>query len=801
MRYPGAVVEVDGNRANAIPLHGRSSVLALIAAALDAVERGEGRVIIISGPTGMGKSAVLEAAIHRARGRGFRIAEARAIPRDTPVPYDLMRDLLPAPTTPEDGSGPADGSPGLPRWLVAGDEASLVSGFPTVGVLPKDDIPVEKRFLRLFEVERSQIDLGRRLLYAQLERVLLGESQTTPVMLAIDDLHHTDRDSLDFLREVAGDVRNRRVIVVATLDSEASAGGGRGSIIDNLTKGANVEVVTLSGLSLDETAEAIRETRPDPRPSPEYVRAVHDRSKGVPATIEQLTRRYQESIPSVEKPGETVDGVSGPSFRSGSVPEETQRILTFGAVIGRQFDLSVVARTLHRRSVDVLEPLLLPLVENGLLRRRGKQRYEFATPAVRQELYSKLPEGRRKLLHRNVARALEIGARPVGPELFEIAFHYHLAGETVPSVDYNLRAADVATRQYAYDDARIYLERALDSLWQLPSSRPESERVVRIALGHVLVRIGKVAEATQVLEPLRDPTQTGPQAPSPLEQLFSPEVRPDLWAHAESARLVAERSLRAFRAKGELRWLAVAHRALGVSAWSLADATAAEEHHTAAAELAHRVGDAQLEGQSLLDRAHLVRLLYPDGLVLSRRLLADAIERFTASGDAEWLAKAYLDRSSVLRALGRLSDALSDLTAAAAQASRSGSQTLQVWVELRTARVLVEEGRTGRARKTLEHLRQFAGETPRREVEQQITFMNALLQEREGRVDKARTLFETSLALATEAATPEEAAECHRRLAELDERAGQLDGARRHREEAERLARTSPLGGSVAGSG
>jgi tetratricopeptide (TPR) repeat protein/ActR/RegA family two-component response regulator len=797
MRLLGAFVAIDGNRATAVPLAGRSAVLARIAAAIGAADRGEGRVVIISGPAGMGKSTVLEAAILRAREQGFRIAEARAVPRDTPVPYDLLRDLIHSGDVPKDSSAPAARPSGLPRWLVPGDEAGVVTGFPAVAILPDVDTPVEKRILKLFDLERSLIHLGRRLLYAQLENVLLEGSRTQPVLLAVDDLHHTDRDSLDFLHAVAKESRERRVILVATLDSEASPEGARGALIDSLAKGAGVETIPLLGLSLAETAELVRATRPDPRPSPEYVRAVQERSQGVPATVQLLIRRYKESLPSVEK----VAGESAMALSFRSVPEETQRILTYGAVIGRQFDLSVVARTLHRRSAEVLVPLLVPLVESGILRRLEKDRYEFTTPAVRQELYKKLPEGRRRLLHQHVARALEIGARPTGPELFEIAFHYHISGETVPSVDYNRRAADVAIRQYAYDEARVYLERALDSLWQLPSSRPESERVVRVALGHVLTRIGKVAEAIQTVEPLRDPTQTGPGAPSPLEQLFVPEVRPDLWAHATHALSVAERSLRAYRAKGELRWLAVAHRALGVAAWSLADSTAAEEHHTAAAELAHLSGDAQLEGQSLLDRAHLVRLLNPNGLVLSRRLLTDAIERFTASDDAEWLAKAYLDRSSVLRAMGRLPDALSDLTAAAAQASKSGSETLQIWVELRTARVLVEEGRTGRARKTLEHLRQLAGTNPRREVEQQISFMNGLLQEREGRGDKARAFFETSLALATEAGAPEEAAETHRRLAELDERLGRAEEARRHREEAERLSRKSPLGGSGTGSG
>ncbi len=781
------VAQAEAAPAAPVPLHGRSSILALIAGALDGVERGEGKLILVSGPTGMGKSAVLDAAVHRARGRGFRVSEARAVARDTAVPYDLLRELLvpsPGPAAP----GPTDARAGLPLWFTPGDSGSLVSGFPSVAVLPEGGGPIDKRLLQLFEFEHSLLEIGRRLLYDQLEHLLLGDGATTPGLLAVDDLHHADRESLDFLRYLAGRLAQRRFVIIATLDPDTVPSGGRGSILDGLRHGPSVESVGLSALSLDETAEVIREVRPGPAPSAEYIRAIHERSKGVPGAIEQWKRRYQDALPSSAGGNAEPASADALVFQAGSVPEETLRILTYGAVIGRQFDLAVLARTLHRRSTEVLEPLLAPLVDNGTLRRRGRQGYEFADPAVRQDLYAKLTEARRRLMHRNVARALEISARSNGPELFEIAWHYHLAGEAVPSVDFNRRAADIAVRLYAYEEARAYLERALDSLWKLPSSRPESERVVRISLGHVLCRLGKIAEATQVLDALRDPALTGSQAPSPFEQLFSPEIRPDLWAHAESARAVAERSLRAFQTKSEARWLAVAHRALGVAAWSLADPSAAEEHHRAAAELAHVAGDSRLEGQSLLDRAHLVRLLDPNGLVLSRQLLSEAIERFAASGDAEWRAKSYLDRSAVLRSLGRLSDALSDLSAAAEQAERSGSKALEIWVELRTGRILVEEGRTGRARKTLEHLRQLAGETPRREVDQQITFITAMLQEREGRVDRARELYEKSLALAVEAGSGEEAAECHRRLAGLEERLGRVEEARRHQDEAERLS-------------
>lgn len=795
------VTEGDGGRSGAVALHGRSSALARVAGALDAAEQGQGRVLLIFAGPGLGKSSVLDEAVSRARGRGFRIAEARAIARDTPVPFDLVRELLHSLRGDGGGPVPAAAETGLPDWLVAESHASLLLGFPRVGILPDEDSSIEKRILSLFDLERLLDGLSRQLLYAQLELALLNETSSSPLLVAADDLHHADRESLEFLRDLANRIGGHRVLVLATVDPEVAVDPHRTSLITALGKGPATETASLPALSVEETAECVRDLRPQAPPSTEYVQALHARSRGVPATIQLLARRYV-ALPSGPEPPspEGLPSVES-TFQPSSVPDETLRILTYGAVIGRQFDIAVLGRTIHRRSAELIESLLAPLVESGTLRRRPRGRYEFALPSVRQELYGKLTEARRRLLHRNVARALEVGARPLGPELFEIAWHYYLSGESSPAIDFNRRAAELASRQRAYETARLHLERALEILRTLPAPQSEPERAVRISLGHVLGRLGRIEEAIQVLDSVRDPTDVAPLGRSSLEYLFSVEVRPDLWTHAANARLLAERSARAYRSTGVLRWLAVAHRGLGVATWSLADPAAAEEHHRAAAALAHQAGDVQLEGQSVLDRSNLIRSLDPNGLAISRRLLTEAIERFTAAGSAEWLARAYMDRAAVLRTLGRLADALSDLTAASDQAGRTGSVPLQVWVETRTARILVEEGRTGRARKTLEHLRQLAGSSPRREVEQQIAFITGMLQEREGRLDKARDSYEQSLHLATEAGVPDEVAESHRRLAGLEEKMGRPEEAQWHRREAERLSGLPSVSGTGTGAG
>ena len=91
-------------------------------------------------------------------------------------------------------------------------------------------------------------------------------------------------------------------------------------------------------------------------------------------------------------------------------------------------------------------------------------RYEFGHALIRHTLYTRLNPDRRARLHLRTAQALERG--PVTDEqVVALATHYRLAGRFAAperSIDYAVRAGDIAQASFAYEDAVTHWQSALD---------------------------------------------------------------------------------------------------------------------------------------------------------------------------------------------------------------------------------------------------------------------------------------------------------------------------------------------------
>ncbi|MFF3502327.1 AAA family ATPase [Streptomyces sp. NPDC003247] len=150
------------------PLREREDAYALFAAETERARAGAGRFVLLRGATGTGRSALLEAAVAHAAGRGLRVLRARCSPEDTAVPFSSVLHLLgPVPEF-------ADMAPG------ADDRGSA----------------------------------------ARLWRVLRAYAAESPLLVAVDDVHLADGASRRWLAEAARRVDRLAVLVVATERSQ-----------------------------------------------------------------------------------------------------------------------------------------------------------------------------------------------------------------------------------------------------------------------------------------------------------------------------------------------------------------------------------------------------------------------------------------------------------------------------------------------------------------------------------------------------------------------------------------------------
>ncbi|KPC62958.1 transcriptional regulator [Streptomyces sp. NRRL WC-3753] len=150
------------------PLRERDDAHALLAAEIERARAGTGRLVLLRGAGGTGRTAVLEAAVRRAGDRGLRVLRVRCSPEDTPVPFSMVLHLL----------GPV---PEFTDMTPGGDDRGSA---------------------------------------ARLWRLLRSYAAEGPVLVAVDDVHLADDPSRRWLAEAARHVDRLPVLLVATERSQ-----------------------------------------------------------------------------------------------------------------------------------------------------------------------------------------------------------------------------------------------------------------------------------------------------------------------------------------------------------------------------------------------------------------------------------------------------------------------------------------------------------------------------------------------------------------------------------------------------
>jgi tetratricopeptide (TPR) repeat protein len=175
------------------------------------------------------------------------------------------------------------------------------------------------------------------------------------------------------------------------------------------------------------------------------------RTGGVPFYLVSYARSLQgRQVDEPTTPGVPWDLRQSIRRRVCVLPETAQALLGTAAVLGR-----VVPRSLLLDAVELPEREVLAALERacraGLLEEAADDAYAFAHDLIREVVEADLGLARRRLLHRQVAEALEGGRGK--PPVEALAYHFQEAGDAARAAVYLEQAGDIASAQYAHSAA------------------------------------------------------------------------------------------------------------------------------------------------------------------------------------------------------------------------------------------------------------------------------------------------------------------------------------------------------------
>jgi len=626
---------------------------------------------------------------------------------------------------------------------------------------------------------------GREELYGAVEEYFHSLSRDQPLLLAIDDLHFSDLSSLEFLRRLVPGRPETPVLVIATVGVGNEVPFRNRAAIGGMTESPSFRSVPLRALTLPETTSFVRWLYRGRDPNPNDVLRWQSQTEGNPLFIEQLVRiatgfgfRSVGSSPLTS--GRDVNEILLALF--GGLSEDDRNLLTHASVLGKEFHASDIASAEGKEAKDLAERLG-SLSQEEFLRSKGSDLYEFVTESLRGSIYANATETRRRILHRKAGLALEASGRA---DEAELARQFYLGRDDDRSLKYNLAAAEVAGRGFAFENALTHISRALESERRRAERDPRLEIRLLTEEGRLLVELGSLRQAEGVLNEgiTMARSRTGQDIELGRALLILAEARFRRGECSSSVELSTEAG-KLLATGGTTGDQMAVNRNLGRCFLRLGDLRQAEAYHRKELEMAEQSGSPYDQGRAMFNLAALMIMQGMQRFDEAFDLFARAADRF-GSGEDYGARASVLNNRALLEwtAAGRLDDALRDLALALEAAERSRSRTRIGYILNNLAQLNVELGRVEPARSALDRAVRTLEPIGDEYMEQQLAMSRGMVAEKEGAFDQAEGAYQDALTRARTLGQPAETAEVMLRLAELAHERGDDAGARRWLEEA-----------------
>jgi tetratricopeptide (TPR) repeat protein len=466
---------------------GRDREVAELVAGLEDAAGGRGRLFLIAGEPGIGKTWLAEHVAGHATRHGFRVLWGRCWEVGGAPPFWPWTQLLGALAENRDEQA-------LAGWLGAGaaQVAQLVPGLAERLGIPA--IPA---------VAARESEAARFYLFKAVTDLLRRAASGEPLLLILDDLHAADDSSLQLLQFLARDLRGTRLLVVGTYrDTGADRQPGLGDAVGELMREG--QLLNLHGLGRDEV-RGLMEVLSGAAPSDAKVAAVHEWTEGNPLFVREVVRLLATDA-AVEGPGR--GGVPIPGSvravigrRLARLSADAVRVLFAAAVVGREFDLALVGPACDLPAEGVLGALSEAVALGVVAVDPGAVGgYRFSHALIREVLYDRLPIPVRMQLHRRIGEAIELlYGTGSAAHIAELARHFAevaSAGESAKALAYARRAGERAMAMHAYEEAGAEYQRALHALQFTGPDEPVGcELLLRLGAAHA--RAGNYEQAKQ----------------------------------------------------------------------------------------------------------------------------------------------------------------------------------------------------------------------------------------------------------------------------------------------------------------
>lgn len=469
-----AAVEVDTG------FVGRSAELHALHAALQTASSKEAQTALVTGEAGIGKTSLVDIFIETARAKGVRILRGQSVEHfGRAEPYLPVLEAWSRLATAPDA---AEILPQLrkvaPSWLALLPNAGATE---PIGASAATGDRTAGRMLR------------------EMADALEMVSRSRPLILALEDVHWSDRATIDLITYLAQRRSQSHLLLIATYrPSEMSETGS--TVLDLARdiggRGHGVEL-RLSPLERAESQAYLRHRLAGGDLTPELVQGLHERTDGHPLFLSNvvdvalragaITRVNGHWALADEALSLVPDDLRKIIDRQvESLDTEDRLLLEAASAAGAEFSVAALPPAVNQPLEQLEERCEALAWQERFLEDVGIDewpdgtvagRYRFIHTLYVDALYGRLPSARRVRIHRAIGERLEQGFAGRSEAVCgELAIHFEKGRDITSSIAYRRESARIAAARHANREAMIHLNAAIALLPEIDENeRPRLE--------------------------------------------------------------------------------------------------------------------------------------------------------------------------------------------------------------------------------------------------------------------------------------------------------------------------------------
>jgi class 3 adenylate cyclase/DNA-binding NarL/FixJ family response regulator len=484
---------------------GRQRELEVLRGAFEQACAGHGRIVMLAGEPGIGKTRTAQELAGHAAQREAAVLWGRCHEESGAPPYWPWVQII--------------------RAALREAEPDLLAGLGAAASDIADVVPEIRDLLPGLEPSARLADPSeaRFRMFESIRQLLASFSRRRTLLIVLDDVHWADAPSLRLLEFLAPELGDSRILLVGTYRAtELSRLHPLSNALGSLARAPHFARLNLTGLSAEEVQNFIASAGTTAPAG--LAKTLHDQTEGNPLFLREIVRFLEQrgalgagldgaerALPPAIRIPEGVTEVIG--RRLNFLSAGCNEVLSLASVIGRDFAWEVLLRAAAPLSEDMLLEALDEAVAAHIVEETAAGRYQFTHNLIRMTLYDELRIARRRQFHRAVGNAIEVVYRAeLDPFLPELARHFQAAGNDADShraIDYATRAGRRADALLAFEDAVQFFQTALGAIEQQTEPDEAARCPLLFSLGeaqrksndfaNALTTLGEAAEAANRL--------------------------------------------------------------------------------------------------------------------------------------------------------------------------------------------------------------------------------------------------------------------------------------------------------------